>query len=657
MFEKEIKFINDLTVSKLKGLGEFISLEQIKSVGIHPAVVKYIEAEIDYLIYEDRLKLLKTSIFDYSGNAIEEHFKPITVEIKKNKKFSQEYINKLVLHSISFNLNFLTKPNWSISRFLFDGSEEKNTSDILNILNYLYYYDYLKKIISSYLVKKNLLKFSKPQLEQLMIKIDQVGNQTDALPIIETAVKSISDFVNYYEFKKTSINLNTVQLFLNDKNYTSVLDIVNRRFQKTNINTQVEPVELLATIKYEFERPEKNRNIITNETTKFKKPAEKEFQNKKIEKLEPEVTETDNNALKIQEEKAEKKQDDKTIPEQNKKEIVPEIEIPAGLTEPEERVTEEIDTEQKPDSENVVTEKTIQDCETEILKKELQSENGIFSADLQTEAEKEEIPTTKTIISDEIIIQLDTEIPEELFEEIGEEVSSGEIEIPETEIESNEKPEKLDLTKEMELFEQETEKNRPFSKVEPDKEIVTDIEENNKDPFSEFEEEFEELENKIENSKIDLKVPIGNSVSSSNVVTEKEEPDNEIFEEIVEIDKTKGFVVEEKYTTEKTFEEDKIGNAINSSLLIDKNKQSEKVNPEIDIADLLEHKKMTRIIEVIFDYDMEDFTNCIDQICECSAKEEAASVLDNLFRQNGVKPVKKEAELFKDMIFEYFERK
>ena len=141
MFEKEIKFINDLTVSKLKGFGEYISLEQIKSAGIHPAIIKYIEAEIDFLIYEDRQKLLKQSIFDYSGNSIEKHFSAISDEIKKHKKFTQEYIGKLVLHAVSFTINYLTKPNWSIVRFIFDNSNVKSTSEINTILNYIYFYD------------------------------------------------------------------------------------------------------------------------------------------------------------------------------------------------------------------------------------------------------------------------------------------------------------------------------------------------------------------------------------------------------------------------------------------------------------------------------------------------------------------------------------
>lgn len=670
MFEKEIKFINDLTISKLNGLGEFISLAQIKSAGIHPAVVKYIEAEIDYLIYEDRLKILKNSIFDYSGKKVEEHFKSIAAEIKKNKKFSQDYIQKLVLHSVSFNLNFLTKPNWSIARFLFDGSEEKSTADILNILNYLHYYDYLKKIIASYLEKKKLLKFSKSQLEELLVKIDQVGTESNTLPIIETAVKSISDFFNFYELKKTSINLNTVQLFLKDKNFISILEIVNQKFQKPDVNVKVEPVELISSIKAEFEKRENEKEFITEEITEIvEEKNEPEFEPetvqeeipeiKEIEKFEPEVIEREEIQPEIETESEEIAEPETEVEiESDPTEVSltpePEMEIEELNEEP---VVEE---EQKKKNEIEIEEETEDDVTFLNLQDEIKLDEFVEeSSEAEVELETEEVT---------VEVEEESETTEDLFEEIEEEIPIGEIEVPEIE-EQEEKTDEIDLTieREEEVSEPEIEEFVPDEEPEEEVKVEEPLEEEKgEDPFAELDEEskaLEKLNEEIENSKLNLNVPIGSPVLSQEHNIEKEKPitEDEVFEEIVDIDEkhTKDFVVEEEFTNEKTFEEDKLGNEINSALHINEesNDDPDLASPEIDIADLLEHKKMTRIIEVIFDYDMEDFTSCIDKICECGSKDDAASVLENVFRQNGVKPTKKEAELFKDIIFEYFERK
>ena len=92
MFENEIKFINDFTLNKIKEVGSFITIEKFLSTDIHPAIKKYVGGEIDYLISEDRKKLIENSLFDYSGKEISNYFDLIGDEIKKTKKISYEDI-------------------------------------------------------------------------------------------------------------------------------------------------------------------------------------------------------------------------------------------------------------------------------------------------------------------------------------------------------------------------------------------------------------------------------------------------------------------------------------------------------------------------------------------------------------------------------------
>jgi hypothetical protein len=128
MFEREIQFIYDFNYNKVKKLGSFITYEQLQHSDIHPAILQYISGEIDFLIFEDRQKLLRDSLFDYSGEEISNHFSKISEEIKKTKRFSQNYIEKLILHATSFTLHYISRPNWSLLKFIFD--DEKKQVDI-----------------------------------------------------------------------------------------------------------------------------------------------------------------------------------------------------------------------------------------------------------------------------------------------------------------------------------------------------------------------------------------------------------------------------------------------------------------------------------------------------------------------------------------------
>ncbi|MBD3829310.1 MAG: hypothetical protein IE890_02365 [Arcobacter sp.] len=80
--------------------------------------------------------------------------KAIGEEVKKNKKFSVSYIDKLIQHASSFIISYLCKPNWAMMKFIFEDEREKSTAEINQILNYLYYYPHIKKVISGYFEKK-----------------------------------------------------------------------------------------------------------------------------------------------------------------------------------------------------------------------------------------------------------------------------------------------------------------------------------------------------------------------------------------------------------------------------------------------------------------------------------------------------------------------
>ncbi len=67
MYEKEIQFITDYNLNKINNLGSSFTLEKLIDLELHPAIIRYISGELDYLIYRDRKVLLENSSFDYSG--------------------------------------------------------------------------------------------------------------------------------------------------------------------------------------------------------------------------------------------------------------------------------------------------------------------------------------------------------------------------------------------------------------------------------------------------------------------------------------------------------------------------------------------------------------------------------------------------------------
>jgi hypothetical protein len=75
---------------------------------------------------------------------------------------------------------------------------------------------------------------------------------------------------------------------------------------------------------------------------------------------------------------------------------------------------------------------------------------------------------------------------------------------------------------------------------------------------------------------------------------------------------------------------------------------------KVDLAEILEHKEMTKIIEVIYDYDIEDFAKTLDEISNCRNADDAHLVINQTLIAHRINRNSKEAETFRSIISEYF---
>jgi hypothetical protein len=196
MFEKEIKFIVDFSLNKVKNLGSFFSFEKLLTTDIHPAILHYISAEIDFLIFEDRKKLIQNSVFDYSGPEIAKYFNLIGEEVKKSRKISVEDIKKLITQAVSFNVNFVARPKWSLSKLIFNDSDLKPIEEIKLSLNY--------------------------EFEVLLNKIDKELFSAQSNKLVDNTLYSIADFMNTGS-SSNKVPVQSVEVFFKERNLIEYL--------------------------------------------------------------------------------------------------------------------------------------------------------------------------------------------------------------------------------------------------------------------------------------------------------------------------------------------------------------------------------------------------------------------------------------------------
>lgn len=611
MFEREIKFIYDFNLNKVNRLGPYFTFEQLLASDVHPAILQYISAEIDYLIYEDRQKLLKNSLFDYSGEKISFLFNQISEEAKKSKRFAQEYIAKLILHASSFTVNYLVRPKWTLTKFVFDEDNHKSTNDIKQILNYVYYYKYVNKILVSYINSKKILSMNAQEFEELLNKADKLGVETYLPAILSNALKSMAEFFNIGEIQKSKIPLSAVEMFLGEKELIKHLQKVGETFvdeegAKFNLSDYQKVFNSIIIEKEELMiEPEATQKFETKEAEEAEVVEELELVDHTIENNVEEI-------LHEEEEQEEQKVDRSELEEGLEREDLEEEQ--EQETEEDDQQEEEIEIRGMNESAN---DKIDDETEDEItiappakwrikINEDNRIEPIIETTDELNENEKE-------------IVEL-TEEPNENekdMDDITEEIEEEENREDDDEIQSNNK---LDLDKKE--FLEENPDNESFLQSLRDNENGKQLPDIN---VAELEEDTFKFDEKRFNSNID-------------------EDDEDIF--------NKKKLKSEDGSERVIFENE---NADNVPPTHNKNESDE--NSRVDLAEILENKEMTKIIEVIFDYDIEDFASLLDEISNCRNSDDATLVINETLSERHISRSSKEAEAFKSIISEYFGNK
>ncbi len=543
MFEREIKFIYDFNLNKINKLGPYFTFERLKSVDILPAFLHYISAEIDYLIFEDRQKLLKDSVFDYSGEKISYYFEEINQEIKKTKRFSSEYIGKLILHASSFTVNYLVRPKWTLNKFVFDEGGHKTTAEIKQILNYVYYYNYLTKIIISYINTKKIISMDSEEFVELVNRVDRLGIESYLNSILEAMLKSMSEFFNTGEIQKNKIPLVAVKSFLSEKQLGNYIEAIDN-FLPGDENTKYD----IGDYRRVFNK------VLVEKEEKFEKP-EKEIIEEKVE-----------DSVGRQEEI-----------------------IPSEKLETPEIKHEEIKEETKSEGKEKIESKPKK------IKIKMSDEIKIEQIDEEEESASE-------VPAEEGEEDENTESMEEIIRASKAEYDEDETPVEESETEENDEYEELNL-----------------------------IEKEAKEDSHEQEQTVEEVN---EEEVGDETMPHEEQIT---------EVQTNLTEENSETDELNENEVKKKHAEELQNKE--------------KEEPSYDVKEGIDIAEILEHKDMTKVIKVIFDYDIEEFANTIDRISQSRTIEEANAILEQTLEENHIDSNSKEAEIFRSIISEYFHHK
>jgi hypothetical protein len=664
MFKKEINFITDLNLTKIQILGDRFTIEDLKKSDIHPAIYRYITAYIDSEIFLDRKKIEADSIFNYNNERVKNYFNLISHEIKRTQNFDFEYIKRLLQDSIVFNIHFLINPNNTLLNSLFGDAEIKTVDEIILKISQVYYYRYLQKILLTYLDKKQVILMRKDEFNELLLKIDEISRETHLDNTLSTVVNSMANFFDPNSKSSQKIPLIAIQQYLDEKKLFEYSDRLFERFgddSKTSLFSG-DLIEALRSVTPVSEMVVENKPHIDDQLVID--DSQENIIAEEVEPSESEIIEIDQGEAANSDELFEVTEDEDEIPNNEilSNENITLDESISQLDETFENKSSDHDKTMPLDDE---------------IEEEEQSKNDIIEDDEDSVKKK---PDVVNIIDDLI----DTNnIYDKLHSDLipFDDNNSPEILTTSLDDSSDELSYKIDvsnLKEDISIDENILDSNNPeYSKSLENEKMIGGIEkESDTGDNNEIDAEIRiesksifENDNSIDKSDIIDEIPkddnydsdadeeqdMNNLIDDSKLVL-SEEDDEELTEVFTDLMYLGG---SENGETIDELKDD----SIDSQTIESQTSEDEAENQSVDqsefvgnFSETLVSKDMTKIIETIFDYDMEDYHSIIDRISHSKSESDAYEITDEYCKSNNIEKTSIEVDTFKSLISEFFSK-
>ena len=698
MFEKEIKFIGDFCFNQVRSLGNSFTLDKIITTGMHPAIVQYISAELEYMIYSDRQKLLQQSYFDYTGKEISDHFQRISNEIKKHKKISIDDSKKLIFQAVSFNINFLVRPRWSLTKLIFNEQPVVSAEEMKMMFNYLYYYEYFKKVLTGYINKRSLMQISSTEFEIILDKIDNELINSSQKQLVSNSFTSIGDFFNIGGVDKNLLPLTAVEIFCKEKNLLDLL-VRLRKVIPNDIKRRYDKVEIERILFASDRHSQGLKSEILESEIKTEEM---------IEKIHAEEMVTAQEEKSVHSDKVENQDSDiETFLSPEEEEallsLYSEESKSSGVVSNEEInsveeniiIEEESEVVSLPDT-NLESEINF---ETETVGNEPESIEKYFTDEQESESELLENPELEIVSTDEEVDEIidaiaedmpllseesedsfsenigETEIADSEFDqsEIKDELSGSSVEkeivqemIEDLYIEKEPAPSDEDNTYELEI-KSETISEKIESEVQEVK--IKSLEDDLLNIFEDLDnidftlpqkgKLFEETEAASSfGENFEIKDEMKNEIKQEPSETDSFDDYLKNIDEVIFADKSSG-TTEKSVQAKNEFVEAEQKTEIQADVIPTPEKiekpvvKPRNIRPK-DLFSYLRRKEIKKIVSFIFANDEEDFTNTIERVMDCHSYKEASEILKAVFTSYKISPYSKEAITFTNAVSNYF---
>ena len=242
IFESEIEMIINSVRARTIGEAETIRLKDVLTADIHLAIKAYFKARVEQLLQNERQAEVRSKRFPYSLPEIARLHQQIDLLLVHNYEFGQHDFQAMLDHAVHFQFNFLCRPQWTLTSFIFENQRRRPTSEIQKKLKYCVDYSYYGEIIKRYIEDRGLAELTYEEFTSLLDKIDHeivVRHSSVELALmtrpmlrfIEAALPTPAS-----RLEDAQIPINAAVVFFEDKKLTEIKERLEGERDRNNLN-------------------------------------------------------------------------------------------------------------------------------------------------------------------------------------------------------------------------------------------------------------------------------------------------------------------------------------------------------------------------------------------------------------------------------------
>ena len=261
---------------------KYLKKDEILSNDLPEFLIDYLHAEIDYLIYKDKLERTANPNFDFTNEKFKEKLQELDPYYRKNAVFSKYELEDIVKSAVQIRLNFLIRPVHTLVWFVFREELTKSLKDILLRLNYFHDYSYLTDELKNEIQddnhnKKDIL-ISFAEFKQRLVRIELNNIQQNN---IESIVGKLDPMFSFFDLKNKKdenvIPAEALVIYLDDKGFKPLAGYLEKKYINIPdaLLSKNEIIKILENLEDSFNNY-RDEDILNQNMRSFESPRNEE---------------------------------------------------------------------------------------------------------------------------------------------------------------------------------------------------------------------------------------------------------------------------------------------------------------------------------------------------------------------------------------------